>query len=65
MLFLPLLAARLAERVAPERMKRLEYQESPSAMNEVLARLFKLELPLLRRRPLPLGTSAFCLAWKQ
>jgi SAM-dependent methyltransferase len=63
-LFLPLLAARLAERVAPERMKKIEYQESPTLMNEVLARLFKLELPLLRRRPLPVGTSAFCLAWK-
>lgn len=63
-LFLPLLAARLAERVAPEQLRKLEYQESPSAMNEVLARLFQLELPLLKRRPLPLGTSAFCLAWK-
>lgn len=65
LLFLPLLAARLAERLAPERLRRIEYAESPSALNEVLARMFRLELPLLRRFPLPLGTSAFCLAWKR
>ena len=65
LLFLPLLLARLAERVAPERLQQIEYTESPTAMNEVLARLFQLELPLLRRRPLPLGSSAFCLAWKR
>ena len=64
-LLLPLLAARLAERVAPDRMHEIEYQESPSAMNEVLGALFSLELPLLRRSPLPVGSSAYCLAWKQ
>ena len=62
LLFLPLLAARLAEKVAPRRLSKLEYQERPTALNEVLARVFSVELPLLRRAPLPVGTSAFCVA---
>lgn len=64
LLFLPLLAARLAERVVPDRMHAIEYQERPTLLNEVLAKTFRLELPVLRRTPLPVGTSAFCLARK-
>ena len=64
LLFLPLLAARLAERVMPGAVHKVEFQDAPSPLNEALARVFKLELPLLRRSPLPVGTSAFCLAHK-
>jgi SAM-dependent methyltransferase len=58
----PTLLARLVERVAPRAVGRVEYHDRPSLGNEVLARIFRCELPWLRRRPLPLGTSAFCLA---
>jgi SAM-dependent methyltransferase len=62
LLFLPTLLARLAERVVPRAVGRFEYRERPSLVNELLAGTFRLELPLLRRRPLPIGTSAFCVA---
>jgi len=62
LLFLPTLLARLAERVAPRAVGDFEYRREPSWINEVLARTFALELPVLRRRPLPLGTSAWCVA---
>ena len=65
LLFMPILAARIAQRVIPGTIRQLEYSDSPSLTNEVLARLFRLELPLLRRWPLPVGTSAFCLAWNR
>ena len=64
LLFFPLLAARLAERVAPARMRKLEYRDSPSLFNELLAKTFRLELPVLRRSPLPLGSSVYCVAHK-
>ena len=61
-LFLPTLAVRLAQRVLPKAAGKLEYAEGPSLTNEILTRIFRLEVPLLRRMPLPLGTSAFCIA---
>jgi SAM-dependent methyltransferase len=61
-LFLPLLAARLAERISRRTMAAIEYNDRPTRMNELLRRIFRLELPLLARRGMPLGTSVFCLA---
>ena len=61
-LFLPQLAATLAERLLPSRVERFERDWEPSLMNSLLERLFRLEVPLLRRRPLPFGASVVCLA---
>lgn len=62
LLFLPQLAASLAERVLPDAIERVERQEQPTLFNELLARAFSLELPWLKRAGLPLGASVFCLA---
>ena len=64
LLFLPLLAARLAERVVPDAVHKVEFNATPTRMNELLASVFKLETPVLRHRPLPVGTSAYCVARK-
>ena len=64
LLFLPLLAARLAEKVAPARMRKIEYQDTPSMFNELLAHTFRLEVPVLRHSPLPVGSSVYCVAHK-
>jgi SAM-dependent methyltransferase len=63
LLFLPTLLGRLGERVAKEAVGRFEYRDRPSRINAVLERIFRLELPILRRAPLPIGTSVYCLAY--
>ncbi len=63
MLLLPAqVAGTIAERLFPRAVASFEYSERPSLANRLLERTFRLELPLLRRRGLPLGTSVFCLA---
>jgi SAM-dependent methyltransferase len=62
LLFLPTLLARLAERVAPKAVGDFEYRDKPSRVNALLERTFRLEVPVLRRAGLPVGTSVFCLA---
>jgi hypothetical protein len=43
----------------------MEHVSEPTALNEVLTKLFSLELPLLRRKGgMPLGTSTYCVARK-
>jgi SAM-dependent methyltransferase len=61
-LFLPTLAARLAQRALPRTTDGMEHQGRPGLLNDLLTLAFRAELPLLRRRPLPLGTSAYCIA---
>lgn len=61
-LFLPTLAARLAQRVLPHATDGMEHAGRPGLVNDLLTLAFRAELPLLRRRPLPLGTSAYCVA---
>lgn len=63
-LFLPTLAARLAERVIPRTVSNFEYNDKPTLTNTVLEQIFKLEVPVLKRTPLPLGTSVYCAAKK-
>lgn len=58
-LFAPTLAARLLQRVAPKATAQMEHSTKPAPWNDLLTALFRLELPLLRRMPLPFGTSAF------
>ena len=60
-LFLPTLAARLVQRVAPRLTDGMEHSTKPSPLNGVLTSLFRAELPLLRRGPLPFGTSAYAI----
>ena len=60
-LFLPTLLSRLVQRVLPSAGK-LEYAAGPSMTNEILTRIFRLEVPWLRRSPLPIGASALCVA---
>jgi SAM-dependent methyltransferase len=62
LLFLPTLLARLGERISRRAVGAIEYRDRPSRMNELLRRIFRLELPLIARRGLPLGTSVYCLA---
>jgi SAM-dependent methyltransferase len=64
-LFLPTLAARLVQRAAPRLTDGMEHATRPSPLNGVLTALFRLELPILRRLPLPFGTSAFCIGEKR
>jgi SAM-dependent methyltransferase len=64
-LFLPTLAARLAQRAAPRLTRGMEHSTRPSPLNGVLTRIFRAELPILRRRPLPFGTSAYCIGAKR
>jgi SAM-dependent methyltransferase len=61
-LFLPTLAARLAQRVLPRATSGMEHAGRPGLVNDLLTLAFRAELPWLRRRPLPLGTSAYCVA---
>jgi SAM-dependent methyltransferase len=61
-LFAPTLAARLLQRLLPQATANMEHSTKPAPWNDLLARLFRLELPILRRTPLPFGTSAFVVA---
>ena len=61
-LFLPTLAARLMQRVLPQATNGMEHEGKPGLVNDLLTMAFRAELPLLRRRPLPIGTSAYCIA---
>jgi SAM-dependent methyltransferase len=63
-LFLPTLAARLVQRIAPTMTNGMEHSTRPSPFNGVLTSIFRAELPLLKRRPLPFGTSAYCIGIK-
>ena len=36
--------------------------DRPGLLNDLLKLTFRAELPLLRLRPLPFGTSAYCIA---
>jgi SAM-dependent methyltransferase len=63
-LFLPTLAARLIQRAAPRLTDGMEHSTRPSPFNGVLTSLFRAELPILKRRPLPFGTSAYCIGMK-
>jgi SAM-dependent methyltransferase len=63
-LFAPTLAARLLQRIAPRATANMEHATRPAPWNELLTALFRLELPILRRRPLPFGTSAFAVGEK-
>jgi SAM-dependent methyltransferase len=62
-LFLPTLLARLAQRRIPK-LDQMEHGTKPSPFNGVLASLFRMELPFLKRLSLPVGTSAFTVARK-
>lgn len=64
LLFFPTLAARLLQRAAPRLTSGMEHSTRPSPWNGLLTAIFRAELPLLRRRPLPVGTSAFCVGSK-
>jgi SAM-dependent methyltransferase len=64
LLFLPTLAVRLLGRVVPKASDSIEYTQQPTRMNALLTRIFALEVPLLRRLSLPIGTSVCCLAHK-
>ncbi len=61
-LFLPTLAARLLQRVAPQSTSGMEHAGRPGLVNDLLTMAFRAELPILRRTPLPFGTSAYCIA---
>jgi SAM-dependent methyltransferase len=61
-LFLPTLAARVAQRLAPRLLDGMEHSARPHPLHGLLARVFALELPLLERVRLPLGTSTYCIA---
>jgi len=63
-LFLPTLAARLVQRAAPRMTNGMEHSTRPMPWNGLLTSIFRAELPLLKRRPLPFGTSAYCIARK-
>jgi hypothetical protein len=56
-LFLPTLIARAAQRLWG--LDQMEHSTRPTRLHHLLAALFRLELPLLRRGGLPVGTSAF------
>jgi SAM-dependent methyltransferase len=61
-LFLPTLAARLLQRMLPRATNGMEHDGKPGLLNDLLTIAFRAELPLLRRHPLPIGTSAYCVA---
>jgi SAM-dependent methyltransferase len=63
-LFLPTLAARLVQRAAPKLTNGMEHSTKPTRMNGLLTSIFRAELPILKRRPLPFGTSAYAIARK-
>ena len=60
-LFLPTLAARVAQRILPQ-LDQMEHSTRPHPLHQILAALFRLELPILKRMRLPLGTSAFTIS---
>jgi SAM-dependent methyltransferase len=60
-LFLPTLLARVAQRRFKQ-LDQMEHSTRPHPLHPLLAALFRLELPILKRAPLPVGTSAFALA---
>jgi SAM-dependent methyltransferase len=62
-LFLPTLVARVAQRMIP-RLDQMEHSTKSHPLHPLLAAIFRLELPLLRRARLPLGTSAFAIGQK-
>jgi SAM-dependent methyltransferase len=64
-LFLPTLAARLVQRAAPRLTNGMEHATQPSLLNGVLTTVFRMELPLLKRAPLPFGTSAYCVGTRR
>jgi SAM-dependent methyltransferase len=64
-LFLPTLAARLIQRAAPKLTNGMEHSTRPSPFNGILTSLFRAELPILKRHPLPFGTSAYCIGMKR
>lgn len=64
LLFLPTLAVRLLDRLLPRVANQIEYQPHPSRLNGLLTRIFRLEVELLRRTELPIGTSVCCIAHK-
>jgi SAM-dependent methyltransferase len=61
-LFLPTLAARMLQRLMPRATSGMEHAGKPGALNDALTGIFRLELPLLRRAPLPVGTSSYAVA---
>ena len=63
-LFLPTLAARLIQRAAPKLTNGMEHSTRPSPFNGILTSIFRAELPLLKKRPLPFGTSAYYIGRK-
>ena len=63
-LFLPTLVARLVQRALPRLTQGMEHATRPSPLNGLLTRIFQLEVPILRRRALPFGTSAFVVGQK-
>ncbi len=63
-LFLPTLAARLVQRAAPKLTNGMEHSTKPTALNGLLTAIFRAELPILKRRALPFGTSAYCIGRK-
>ena len=64
LLFLPTLAVRLLDRLMPQVTRRIEYQQQPTRLNALLTKIFGLEVELLRRTTLPIGTSVGCLAYR-
>ena len=61
-LFLPTLGARLLQRMLPASTNGMEHAGKPGFVNDLLTLAFRAELPLLRKMPLPFGTSAYCIA---
>jgi SAM-dependent methyltransferase len=65
MMFLPVLAMRTAQRLLPERLEGMEHGTTAGRYHRVLEKIFGVEVPLFRRRRrrgLPFGTSAWCIA---
>ena len=63
-LFFPTLVARLVQRALPKLTNGMEHSTRPTPLNDVLTRVFQLELPILRRGGLPFGTSVFAVGHK-
>jgi len=50
---------------APKLTDGMEHSTKPSPVNGLLTTLFRAELPILKRRPLPFGTSAYAIGVKR
>ena len=61
-LLLPQWIGTLVEKFSPQMIAKLEREEKPTRLNEVLGKAFSMELPLLKRGPLPLGASVVAIA---